>query len=303
MATIFKEIGFIATGIGTHGLYPSRDGTKLYVANRGSHRVHGPPSRPGQHLGDRFRHPQGRDDLADPGRRQPRHGQCQRRRQDAVAVGPLRQCRLRDRHDKRPRGQHPGRPRAARACASGRSPAAIRSAIPETCVNATSGGSPMSYDAPLADMRFVLEEVAQLDAVARLPGFEAAAPDLAEAILGEAARLAGGVLAPLNQPADRAGSVLENGVVRTPSGFREAYARYRRRRLERPRLRSRARRSGPAPDAGDAGLRDVERGLHGLRAVPAADRRRGRIAAGARLGGSRSGSISASWSPASGPAR
>lgn len=38
----FKEIGFIPTGVGTHGLYPSRDGTKLYVANRGSHEVHGP---------------------------------------------------------------------------------------------------------------------------------------------------------------------------------------------------------------------------------------------------------------------
>jgi YVTN family beta-propeller protein len=36
----FKEIGFIATGVGTHGLYPSRDGTKLYVSNRGSHAVH-----------------------------------------------------------------------------------------------------------------------------------------------------------------------------------------------------------------------------------------------------------------------
>ena len=39
----FKEIGFIKTGVGTHGLYPSRDGTKLYAANRGSHRVSGPP--------------------------------------------------------------------------------------------------------------------------------------------------------------------------------------------------------------------------------------------------------------------
>jgi YVTN family beta-propeller protein len=38
----FREIGFIPTGIGTHGLYPSRDGKKLYVANRGSHRVMGP---------------------------------------------------------------------------------------------------------------------------------------------------------------------------------------------------------------------------------------------------------------------
>ena len=37
----FTETGFIPTGIGTHGLYPSRDGTKLYVANRGSDHVGG----------------------------------------------------------------------------------------------------------------------------------------------------------------------------------------------------------------------------------------------------------------------
>lgn len=43
----FREIGFIPTGIGTHGLYPSRDGTKLYVANRGSHAVHGARNGPG----------------------------------------------------------------------------------------------------------------------------------------------------------------------------------------------------------------------------------------------------------------
>jgi len=84
----------------------------------------------------------------------------------------------------------------------------------------------MSYAAPLADMRFVLEEVAGLVEIALLPGYEAASPDLVEAILGEAGRFAGTVLAPLNQPADRTGSVLENGVVRTPPGFREAYARY-----------------------------------------------------------------------------
>ncbi len=84
----------------------------------------------------------------------------------------------------------------------------------------------MSYAAPVADMRFVLDEVAGLEELARLPGYEAATPDLAEAILDEAAKLAGNVLAPLNQPADRAGSVLENGVVRTPPGFREAYAHY-----------------------------------------------------------------------------
>jgi len=84
----------------------------------------------------------------------------------------------------------------------------------------------MTYAAPLADMRFVLEEVAGLDGIAQLPGYEPASPDLVQAILGEAGKLAEGVLAPLNQPADRIGSVLENGVVRTPPGCREAYARY-----------------------------------------------------------------------------
>jgi YVTN family beta-propeller protein len=43
----FKEVGFIATGKGTHGLYPSRDGKKLYVANRGSNKVHGAKGGPG----------------------------------------------------------------------------------------------------------------------------------------------------------------------------------------------------------------------------------------------------------------
>ncbi len=43
----FKEVAFIETGVGTHGLYPSRDGTKLYVSNRGSHEIHGKPRGPG----------------------------------------------------------------------------------------------------------------------------------------------------------------------------------------------------------------------------------------------------------------
>jgi len=38
----FTEVGFITTGVGAHGLYPSRDGKRLYVANRGSHKIHGP---------------------------------------------------------------------------------------------------------------------------------------------------------------------------------------------------------------------------------------------------------------------
>jgi len=43
----FTETGFIPTGIGTHGLYPSRDGKVMYVANRGSHRIHGKRGGPG----------------------------------------------------------------------------------------------------------------------------------------------------------------------------------------------------------------------------------------------------------------
>ena len=43
----FRQIGFVPTGIGTHGLYPSRDGKRLYVANRGSHEIHGKRAGPG----------------------------------------------------------------------------------------------------------------------------------------------------------------------------------------------------------------------------------------------------------------
>src|SRR5437773_1189254 len=75
----------------------------------------------------------------------------------------------------------------------------------------------MPYAAPLAEMRFVIDTVAPLDG---------AAADVADAILEEAAKFAAAELDPLNQPGDRVGSVLENGVVRTPPGFREAYRRY-----------------------------------------------------------------------------
>ncbi|MGP1630230.1 MAG: YncE family protein, partial [Giesbergeria sp.] len=43
----FTQVGFIPTGLGTHGLYPSRDGKRLYVANRGTHKVHGTKKGPG----------------------------------------------------------------------------------------------------------------------------------------------------------------------------------------------------------------------------------------------------------------
>jgi YVTN family beta-propeller protein len=39
-----RQIAFVETGVGAHGLYPSRDGKKLYVANRGSNEIHGKPA-------------------------------------------------------------------------------------------------------------------------------------------------------------------------------------------------------------------------------------------------------------------
>jgi len=82
------------------------------------------------------------------------------------------------------------------------------------------------YTAPLADMRFALEEIAGISEIAQLPGCEQASADLVEAILEEAGKLASGVLAPLNRVGDKEGSRLENGVVRTPDGFKEAYRQY-----------------------------------------------------------------------------
>jgi 3-(methylthio)propanoyl-CoA dehydrogenase len=77
----------------------------------------------------------------------------------------------------------------------------------------------MTYAAPLDDMRFVLNHLAGLPEIATLPGFEDADPDLVEAILIEAGRFAGEVLAPLNSTGDRQGCRWFDGKVTTPDGF------------------------------------------------------------------------------------
>lgn len=81
-----------------------------------------------------------------------------------------------------------------------------------------------TYSAPLRDMRFVLNE---LHPEAPLPGHEDATPDVVDAILEEAAKFVTATLLPLNASGDAEGCTLENGVVRTPAGFREAYAGFR----------------------------------------------------------------------------
>ena len=83
------------------------------------------------------------------------------------------------------------------------------------------------YAAPLDDMRFVLNRLVGLDRIAALPGYDEVSPELVDAVLEEAGKLASEVLAPINASGDHEHSVLENGVVRTPKGFKEAYDRYR----------------------------------------------------------------------------
>ena len=83
-----------------------------------------------------------------------------------------------------------------------------------------------TYKAPLKDMRFVLREVLNLETVTSLPPFADVTPDLIDTILEEAAKVCEEVLLPLNRSGDEEGCHYENGVVRTPKGFKEAYKTY-----------------------------------------------------------------------------
>ena len=82
------------------------------------------------------------------------------------------------------------------------------------------------YATPLRDIRFAMTEIAGLDGVIALPGMEEISVDLVDAVLTEAGRFAGEAVAPLNRVGDIQGAVLENGVVRTADGFREAYRQF-----------------------------------------------------------------------------
>ena len=83
-----------------------------------------------------------------------------------------------------------------------------------------------AYTAPLKDIRFVLNELAGLDAVGKLPGYEDATADTVDAILDEAGKFASEVLDPINWTGDQEGSVWNDGAVKTPKGFKEAYRQY-----------------------------------------------------------------------------
>lgn len=82
------------------------------------------------------------------------------------------------------------------------------------------------YAAPVQDMQFLLHDVFKVSR-SDIPGYADLDPAMTEAILAEAGKLASELLAPLNAVGDRDGCRLENGVVRTPDGFRAAYDRLR----------------------------------------------------------------------------
>ncbi|WP_157218531.1 acyl-CoA dehydrogenase C-terminal domain-containing protein [Flavisphingomonas formosensis] len=83
------------------------------------------------------------------------------------------------------------------------------------------------YEAPLRDMRFVLHELFADDGYGGLKAFEEFTPDLLDAVLEEAAKVAKDILLPLNASGDLEGCTYENGIVRTPKGFKEAYDQFR----------------------------------------------------------------------------
>ena len=84
-----------------------------------------------------------------------------------------------------------------------------------------------TYQAPLRDMQFVLHELLGAEReFAALPGFEETTRDVIDPVLEEAAKLCENVMFPLNRTGDREGCTYEDGAVRTPSGFRDAYRAY-----------------------------------------------------------------------------
>ncbi len=80
-----------------------------------------------------------------------------------------------------------------------------------------------TYKAPLENIKFVLHDVLDTEQLSKLPGYEDATLELIEQITEEGAKICEQVLFPINQSGDEEGCVLENNIVRTPKGFKEAY--------------------------------------------------------------------------------
>jgi 3-(methylthio)propanoyl-CoA dehydrogenase len=84
----------------------------------------------------------------------------------------------------------------------------------------------MTYVAPIAEQKFVLETTVQINSIAALPQFESATPDMVDAILSEAGKFSTNVFAPLNHIGDVQGAKWNDGKVSLPEGYRAAYQQY-----------------------------------------------------------------------------
>ena len=84
----------------------------------------------------------------------------------------------------------------------------------------------MSYTAPVKDIMFALTELAGLERVTALPGFEDATAETAQAVIEESAKLCGEVLAPLNVQGDKNPSTWKDGVVTATPGFGDAFRQF-----------------------------------------------------------------------------
>ncbi|WP_418320491.1 acyl-CoA dehydrogenase [Piscinibacter sakaiensis] len=84
----------------------------------------------------------------------------------------------------------------------------------------------MSYRAPVKDMLFCMQELAGLDEVAAMPGFEDANMETAQAVLDECAKFNEEVIAPLNRAGDENPSSWKDGVVTTTPGFKDAFKQF-----------------------------------------------------------------------------
>ena len=84
----------------------------------------------------------------------------------------------------------------------------------------------MSYTAPVKDMLFCMKELADLEAIASLPGFDDAGLETAHAVLDECARFSQEVLAPLNREGDVNPSSWKDGAVTTTPGFKQAFRQF-----------------------------------------------------------------------------
>src|ERR1700754_4629114 len=82
------------------------------------------------------------------------------------------------------------------------------------------------YRAPVDDYRFIIKDLLELEKQRDLPQFGELTADLLDDVLNGAGKICEEVLHPLNQSGDEEGCHFENGVVRTPKGFKEAYKQY-----------------------------------------------------------------------------